>query len=283
MPSRSLGKLANSTPLLLASCMASLAYAGAQSPTQPSSASIPETPAGGLDPSKLPDVEGIHLGMTPDQAMPKFKALATARALEVANGRYDTVSNAQWPVYVVAYTATGNTNTESLAGTFSSPPNKQALVKLERQTTFGVGKQPTAETVKAALFEKYGPNATQVGPNMWVWTFNETGGPMTSPPPARQLSNSCDPLLAPRSNIKAYIGSPVAMDQQDLKQWMNMHCNTYGVFVKASFGGSSLQIVMDDTAEDMRDALAGQHFIDQSNAEKVQHLQKDTQKNVPTL
>lgn len=278
------GRIASSgTALILCTLLVAgapfQAIAAAQNPSQLSSASIPEAPVGGLDASKLPDVQGIHLGMTPDQAIPKFKALANASGLQVTGGRYDTVSSAQWPVYVTAFSGTGDTYT----GTFSSPPNKQALVQLERQTVFAPGKQPTAETIKAALFQKYGPNATEVGANIWVWTFNETGGPMASPPPARQLLNSCDPILSPKSNIKAYIGSPVAMDQQDLKQWMTMHCNTYGVYVKATFLGSSLSIVMDDTAEDMRDALAGQHFIDQSNAAKQQHLQKDTQKNVPGL
>ena len=73
------------------------------------------------------------------------------------------------------------------------------------------------------------------------------------------------------------------MNQQNLKQWLTLHCNSYGVYVKATFFGSSLNVVIDDTAEDMRDVVAGQQYIEQSNAAKQQHLQQDTQKNVPSL
>jgi hypothetical protein len=278
---KAFGRITSAVTVLMSS---SLLLAGAvlytSTAAQPSGGSIPEAPAGGLDPSKLPDIEGIHLGMTPDQVIPKIKALPSSASVQVTPGRYDTVSSVQWPVYVTA--SSGINNADSLMATFSSPPNRQALVQLQRQNTFAPGKQPTAETVKAALFQKYGPNATEVRPNIWVWTFNEMGGPMASPPPARQLLD-CDPILSPKSNIKSYLSSPLAMNQQNLKQWLTLHCNSYGVYVKATFFGSSLNVVIDDTAEDMRDVVAGQEYIEQSNTAKQQHLQQDTQKNVPSL
>jgi hypothetical protein len=36
---------------------------------------IPAAPAGGIDPSRLPDIQGIHLGMTLQQALPVLKPL----------------------------------------------------------------------------------------------------------------------------------------------------------------------------------------------------------------
>jgi hypothetical protein len=250
-------------------------------------AQIPAAPAGGLDPSKLPDIEGIHLGATPDVAIPKIKALAPGpNVVQIGTAQYMSTPDPKWSAYV--YT---NGGLDQLKATFSAPPNKQALVSLERDTTFQVGQQPTLDTMKTALFQKYGANPVQVStgttlPAIWVWTFNEQGGPMVPAPPAtfpRQILSCGATILAPRSGIQAYTPSPQPLDAQTMKQWMTMRCNSLGVYVVATFYGSSMSVVMTDTAEDMRDALAGEQYIEKTNAAKQQNIQKDTQKNVPTL
>ena len=53
--------------------MAPFAFAQFKNPIQVPAGKIPAPPAGGLDPSKLPDIEDIHLGMTPDVVMAKMK------------------------------------------------------------------------------------------------------------------------------------------------------------------------------------------------------------------
>jgi hypothetical protein len=261
--------------------------AGAAAPQAAASVAIPAAPAGGLDPSKLPDIEGVHLGATPDVVIPKIKALqASAGVMHVATALYTTTPDPKWNSYVYTDGAM-----DKIMGTFSAPPNKQALVYLERDTTFQVGQQPTLDTIKTALFQKYGANPVQVStgttlPAMWVWTFNEQGGPMVPAPPAtfpRQILSCGATILAPRSGIQAYTPSPQPLDAQTLKQWMTMRCNDLGIYVVATFSGSSMSVVMNDTAEDMRDALAGQQYIEKTNAAKQQNIQKDTQKNVPTL
>jgi hypothetical protein len=251
------------------------------------SASIPPAPAGGLDTSRLPDIEGIHLGATPAVAIPQIKALSSGlHSFQVNTARYTTTPDPMWNAYV---TASGGT--DQLMATFSAPPNKQVLVSLERDTTFPPGQQPTIETMKTALFQKYGANPVQVStgttlPAIWVWTFNEQGGPMVPAPPAtfvRQILSCGATILAPKANIQAYTPAAMPMNPQTMKQWMTMRCNSLGVYVVATFSGSSMSVVMNDTAEDMRDALAGQQYIEKTNAAKQQNIQKDTQKNVPNL
>jgi len=250
-------------------------------------AQIPAAPAGGLDPSKLPDIEGIHLGATPDVAIPQIKALSSGpHSFQVNTARYTTTPDPMWDAYVTA-----SAGTDQLMATFSAPPNKQALVSLARDTTFPPGQQPTLDTMRTALFKKYGANPVQVStgttlPAMWVWTFNEQGGPMVPAPPAtfpRQILSCGATIIAPKANIQAYTAAALPMNPQTMKQWMTMRCNSLGVYVVGTFSGSSMSVVMNDTAEDMRDALAGQQYIEKINAAKQQNLQKDTQKNVPTL
>ena len=109
---------------------------------------------------------------------------------------------------------------------------------------------------------------------------------MVPAPPStfpRQILSCGATILAPKAGIQTYTPSPQPLDAQTLKQWMTMRCNDLGVYVVATFSGSSMSVVMTDTAEDMRDALAGEQYIEKINAAKQQNLQKDTQKNVPTL
>ena len=261
--------------------------AGTAAPQAAASAAIPPAPAGGLDPSKLPDIEGIHLGAAPDVVIPKIKALAPGpNVVQIATAQYVSTPDPKWSAYV--YT---NGGLDQLKATFSAPPNKQALVSLERDTTFPPGQQPTLDTIKTALFQKYGANPVQVStgttlPAIWVWTFNEQGGPMVPAPPSafpRQILSCGATIVAPKSNIQAYTPAALPLNGQTMKQWMTMRCNSLGVYVVATFYGSSMSVVMNDTAEDMRDALAGQQYIEKVNAAKQQNLQKDTQKNVPTL
>lgn len=242
-------------------------------------AEIPPAPAGGIDPAKLPDIEGIHLGMTPDQVIAKLKA--SGAKIQISTVQYMTAPDPKWTSSIFASIGAGNGNT--MTAIFSAPPNKQVLVRLERQNVFPVGTQPTADTMKAALFQKYGANPTQVSPTIWVWTFNEQGGPLLPAPPARQIFSCGTTMLAPNHSITAYTANQLPLQQQELARWMALSCNSPGVYVHATFYGSSLNVVLTDTAEDLRGALAGQQYIEKIDAAKQHNLQKDTQKSVPTL
>ena len=260
---------------------------------------IPPAPAGGINPDKLPDIQGIHIGMTPDVAMPKIKALYGS--VGKIQGRinpiavmYTVAPDPKWVGYVAASidpcTSPQTSCSDTFTANFSGPPDKGVLVGMERILLFSMGKQPTVESIKTALFQKYGPNPIMTAPNVYYWVTNETGGPLTPAPPVKTLDCGGVGLLAPAQNIKAYTANLLPLKPLELTQWMKLRCNSLGVYVKATIGaqtGSPVALTLDvritDTAEDMRDALAGEAYIEKINADAQKNVQKNTEKNVGPL
>ena len=286
--------------VILAAASLAGSHAAAQAPTfQSLSAQIPAAPAGGIDSAKMPDILGIHLGMTQDVAVPMIKALYPGPGLAqpgatIVTAQYSSTPAPKWIGYVTAIPANSCASpgscysNEQMNATFSGPPNKGVLVGLEHIMSFQTGKNPTVDSIKAALFQKYGANPIVIGSSIYYWISNEQGGPLTPAPPVK--SQDCGAvLLAPRQSILAYTSFP-PLKPGDLVPWLNMRCHSLGVYVKAVISaqtGSPLALTLDvritDTAEDMRDALAGEAYIEQTNAANQQKLQKQTQGNVPTL
>jgi hypothetical protein len=248
----------------------------------------------------MPDILNIHLGETPDSVLAKIKALYTVGGkliIQPVPAQYTDAPDPRWLSYILAsgntcgFGATGTTLScnDEIRATFSGPPNKGVLVGLERALTFAFAKQPTLESVQTALLKKYGANPIVVGTNpmYYYWSTNETGGPMTLAPPVK--AQDCGaPLMSPTHNIRAYTANLLPMTEQDLTQWMNLRCHALGVYVRATLqSGSGMATVLDvritDTAEDMRDALAGEKHIEEVNAAAKSKLQKQTQGNVPPI
>src|ERR1700722_12965357 len=97
------------------------------------SAQIPPAPAGGIDAAKLPDILGIHLGMTSDVVIPKMKALYPGLTFTIQNFQYMNTPAPQWTGYVTVTSGQTRCGTavkpvcnayEQLNATFSGPPNK---------------------------------------------------------------------------------------------------------------------------------------------------------------
>ena len=271
-------------------------HAHAQTPLK---ANIPAAPAGGLDPSKLPDIQGIHLGMTADQVMPLIKKLyPSPHPPTIVNVSYLGAPAIKWTAYIATDTASdcpggaigpGCLTKETIAATFSGAPNKSVLVKLVRSITFNYKQPPTVASLDAALKAKYGAQPVMRSPYIYYWASNEQGGPLVPAPPLKTLDCTGD-TLAPAMNIKSYTNSPQPLEQLQLTQWMTVRCNNLGVYVRAWINGgpsspfaASLDVQMTDTAEDMRDALAGEAFIEKGNAEVQKNIQKSTEKNVGPL
>ena len=68
---------------------------------------IPPAPAGGINPDKLPDIQGIHLGMTPDVALLKIKALYSSAGgvqglINPVPAMYSDAPDPRWLGYVAA-------------------------------------------------------------------------------------------------------------------------------------------------------------------------------------
>jgi hypothetical protein len=257
---------------------------------------VPPAPAGGVDPDKLPDIEGIHLGMTPDVALVKIKTLygsvgGVKGTINPVPAMYQDAPDPRWLAYVAASISPCGTGAcqDVMNATFSGPPNKGVLVGLERSMNFETGKNPTVDSLKTALLQKYGPNPILAStPNTYYWVMNESGGPLVPAPPVK-FQDCGATLLAPASYIRAYVPTP-PMKQLDLTQWLTLRCHSLGVYVKATIGAQTnspialtLDVRITDTAEDMRDALAGERHIEDVNAAAKQKIQKDTEKNVGPL
>jgi hypothetical protein len=64
--------------LLIAVVFVAASLVALRAPAQtatPAAAQIPAAPAGGINPSKLPDIQGIHLGMSPQDLLPALNVL----------------------------------------------------------------------------------------------------------------------------------------------------------------------------------------------------------------
>lgn len=259
---------------------------------------IPPAPAGGINPDKMPDIQGIHLGMTPDVALAKIKTLyGSAGGVQ---GRinpiavmYTNAPDPKWVGYVAASIdpcrSPQTSCADNFTANFSGPPDKGVLVGMERTLLFSMGKQPTVESIKTALFQKYGPNPVMTAPNVYYWVTNEAGGPLTPAPPIKTLDCGAT-LMAPAQNIKAYTANLLPLKPLELTQWLTLRCHSLGVYVKATIGaqtGSPVALTLDvritDTAEDIRDALAGEAYIEKINADAQKNIQKNTEKNVGPL
>lgn len=290
------------TAILVAASLFNAAAAAQPTPVTnqvTTSNQIPPAPAGGINPDKMPDIQGIHLGMTPDVALPKIKALYSSAGgvqgrINPVPAMYSDAPDPRWLGYVAASinpcTPHNSSCEDVLTVTFSGPPNKGVVVGMERDLNFSMGNYPTVDSIKSALMQKYGPNPIVAStPNTYYWVTNEEGGPLVPAPPVKVLDCGAA-LLAPTKYIRAYTANLLPLKPLELTQWLTLRCHSLGVYVKATISAQTgspfalgLAVRITDTAEDMRDALAGEQHIEQVNAAAQKNIQKDTQKSVGPL
>ncbi len=146
--------------LMVAVAFAAVSFAGvrataqAAASTAPVGTGIPAAPAGGIDPSKLPDIQGIHLGMTAQEMLPKLQALYPGKGgpsqfgVNAAPVQYIKAPNPRWTGDLYG---TSGTTSDKFTATFTGPPNKQVAVYLMRTLGFQSGKYPLPDTLIASL------------------------------------------------------------------------------------------------------------------------------------
>jgi hypothetical protein len=141
----------------------------------PSAATVP---AGPLDPSKLPDISGLHLGMSLAEATAQMKKWYPKGVGVMNGGPYGP----QHQTAVGVLRATGDFR-DAAAVDLTGPPNQQVVWNLSRDLL-----QPKVahNVVVAALRQKYGKETFAAGPggtpvtddtqiqHMW-WVFDEQG------------------------------------------------------------------------------------------------------------
>jgi hypothetical protein len=259
---------------------------------------VPAAPAGGINPSKLPDIQGIHLGMTPQDLLPKLNVLYPtgkgpfAYGVKLSNAQYLHAPDKPWVATVVGTLdcSSGNCGSDVLSVIFSAPPSKQVAVFLQRDIAFQGGKFPTPDTLIASLTQKYGPNPIMLQPNLLGWAFDEQGQPLVPAPLKSKLGNACpvSNIFAPSHSIERYAGL-LPLSQADINLMVTQKCGL-GVYVFAQLalvnGGvvAGMTVKMIENSEDLRDAIAGQQYLDSVAAAQQQQQLKNAQgQSVPKL
>jgi hypothetical protein len=140
---------------------------------------------GPLDSSKLPDISGLHLGMTLAEAKAVLQKLYPGTTITAMGG---TPIGPQHQVFTGLYRGAGDSTGSNEAGVdFTAPPNPQIVWHMARITP-----QPHVahNVLVAALRQKYGKEAYATGPaqamttndsaiQQMYWVFDEQGQPVT--------------------------------------------------------------------------------------------------------
>jgi len=150
---------------------------------------LPQPPAGGLDPSKLPDIIGMRVGTPTDKFIAQMNSLYP-RDPKDPNSRgtsYIKYAPTNDPPYISSMLFQrpfpegcnpGGNCKDEVRVIYSGPPDARA-VRISRQVGYNDAKRrPTSDTLKAALVQKYGPDFAQFPVMTLVWAFDEEGKPL---------------------------------------------------------------------------------------------------------
>jgi hypothetical protein len=168
-----------------------VASAGTAAPWTPP-ADPASTPVGPLVPSKLPDVDGIHVAVPREEVSGLIKKLYPAAVIQI-EGRGEPLTGVYSgnvlkaiPKNVGAYGPPG----ETIYAEYTMPPNKQLAYLVYRDIKFS---EPIdRQNFLDALHQKYGKEtsyAPAVNGGMLWWLFDEQGRPV----PAGKSPNGSPP------------------------------------------------------------------------------------------
>jgi hypothetical protein len=251
--------------LFVAAGLAAVA-AGAQTP----GAQPPAAPPGGLDSSKLPDVVGIHLGMTVPQAMAVMKAKYPANLTTLYYAKFKDAPDAPWIARItgkIMGTGLNSANSvDDITIFFSAPPNPQVVVRVDRAVQ--MIPPTTIGNLEASLFQKYGTPLVQktIHANL-SWEFDEQG--KATPVPGSYICGSFNqpavagggsPANAGALQFDPGMGQPTA---SDIPRLVNMCPDRITITTLLDPNPanpnqlvSTLTVSMIDHAEDLRDFIA---------------------------
>ena len=248
---------------------------------------VPVAPAGGINPAKLPDVLGFHLGMTPQDVVAKFKTMYPKGGGNLGNtldyAKIEGGSDPPWPARVTGVASRCNGGTQgcdNLFVMFSEPPNQQRVIAMERILSFTQGKEPTLDNVKAALLQKYGANPIVLGPNLFSWLYDEQGQPAVLAPAVAQRRTQCaGDSITPRTDQNINGAQPLT--QAGINTMMVNPCRV-GVVVYAQLMGSGqivtvMDLKLSENSEDTRDYIAATQYLAAQSAALKQKQMKSAQ------
>jgi hypothetical protein len=261
-------------------------------------AGIPAAPAGGISAAKLPDANGVHLGMSPDEALAVMKGLYPGNALQIYHAK--SVTGQTWVSKLAGGVGPCNNACDETEVYFSMSPSPVQVISIWRQLILAPGKEPTLETTVASLRQKYGKEVVSDGVIM-AWVYDEEGQPIKPQGPSNWSPASCagralgfkpgeaGPPTAAMVVTEALGPTPLA---QQLPGLIRDLCNQ-NVYVQVQLDSASIQgtpvvhsinMHLSENSLGLRDAVANQQYFDAQAAAKQQQQQKDTQQQkAPTL
>lgn len=277
-------------------------------------AQLPPAPHGGLDPSKLPDIVGVHIGTPTEKAIAQLNALYPL----VRNERGTQIWGQGSPGSPASYAKYASTNDppfissvlftrafpegcvkpdqwgscqahDEIRGIFSGPPEK-VLVRLERSVSWEGGRQTTSDNLKAALTQKYGANFTESPRFTLRWAFDEEGRSLPAPKPNVTCLGILSQQGLPAPNVYAipnlvgFGSDPVT--QQQLTSIMRNSCPYILVQVQingaASGTANQMTVVIQELPQDLRNSFAAERYMRQAaNGQANEQLKKAQQQAAP--
>jgi|SoiMethySBSTD1v2_1073268.scaffolds.fasta_scaffold39738_4 hypothetical protein len=237
------------TPATATPAPGSAASSGAATPStgaaEPSKPPADNAPVVALDSSKMPDVIGVRVGMTPQAALDALRKT-------YPNSRYNQTLVDWWPAAPKPSFGIDVTSAEVISPdayvSLTAPPNPQVVWKMARYTR---NLHVNRATLLAALREKYGKETgaynTSSLPetndklmlNMY-WLFDERGGRVPMPLSALNTLMACAGPLSAQSNHQP----TMPVDDTDLAQRFPSLCTTF-VGIHVDLG--SVEDIVDNT------------------------------------
>ncbi len=267
---------------------------------QPLPAGVPAAPPGGVIGSKLPDTNGVHLGMTQDEAIAVMRRLYPDH-LTIYYDKAPT--GAVWTGRLSGTTDVSCPNgCETMEVALSMPPSPVQVVAIQRTINLAAGKQPTLDNTIASLRQKYGKELPlKEGAAVMSWAYDEQGQPIIPQGPPGWQPDCADAGGTPGTfagypdprqplEIDAAL-APIPLAQQVPNLTKNP-CNQ-NVYVHVQLGISTIQntqvvgqifIKLGEQSMMLRDAVADQQVFDGLAAAKRQQQQNaNTQQKAPSL
>lgn len=247
-------------------------------------AGVPAPPPGGINPAKLPDSNGVHLGMSVAEAMAVIKGLypgdlTTATTEKLADGT-------MWTRNIRAdCKQSSNASCDSIVVSFSPPPNPVQVIGVARTIIYGLSTPPTVDAAVASVRQKYGKEVmSDVG--LLAWAYDEQGQPIHPQGPSNWRPADC----ASAGDMGIPGATPLAQILPNLTRNL---CNR-GVFVTVRvLPGPAIQgvpvvsqiyIYLNERSLEFRDGVAAQQYWEARAANlQQQEMKKAQQQKAPKL
>jgi hypothetical protein len=253
---------------------------------------VPAGPTGGVIASKLPDAEGVHLGMSVAEATAVMKSLFPGSGLQLLYSRF-----LNGPTFVSSMKGESQDHNDFLWVYFSMPPNQQQVTFLQRTMILPPGKQPTEANTMTGLRQKYGMELRNTKPvtGLVGWAYDEQGQPASPQGPenwnpadcANQMMGVAGGQPDPNSSLEVNaLVDPVPLAQQ-LPGFITNLCNR-NVFVRAQLLLSNIQgtsvvnqmyVFLGEKPLALRDTVAVDQFLEGQAAAKQRQQQKNAEQN----